>query len=64
MKVICITNKDGSFTKGKEYDIVWNSYKIKDNSIGDIKILDNDGDPYTMSYDELPNYKFNIVNEK
>jgi hypothetical protein len=32
--------------------------RIRDNGIGDVKIYDDDGDPYTISYRDLPNYKF------
>lgn len=58
MKIKCISNKDGSFTKNKIYKVRWNSVRIKDNGIGDIKIYDDDGDPYTIGYRDLPNHKF------
>jgi hypothetical protein len=53
MKLKYIANKNGSFTNGKVYDVVWNSVKIKDDSVAEVKILDDDGDPWVMSYDNM-----------
>lgn len=61
MKVKYIGNKNGSFTNGKVYEVIWNSAKIKDDSIGEIRILDDDGDPWTMSYDNMHKESFKEV---
>jgi len=46
--LICISDKYGNFTKGREYPVMTPYIRISDNKPAEYRIPDNDWDYYTI----------------